>query len=102
HELKTPLTSIKGYTETLKSGAAGDPSVSGKFLDRIEENTNRLTAIISDLLLLSHIESFPQDVQWQKFDASSIQNKLEATFAPQLEKKKQKLKLSFSDSQWEG
>src|SRR5437016_2227347 len=64
HELKTPLTSIKGYTETLKSGALKDPEVGPQFLNRIEENTDRLTAIISDLLLLSHVESFPGDVHW--------------------------------------
>jgi len=102
HELKTPLTSIKGYTETLKGGAALDPTVSGKFLDRIEENTNRLIAIISDLLVLSHIESFPQDVNWEIFDASQLTQKLDGTFMPNLLKKKQVLKLSFSDQKLEG
>jgi len=102
HELKTPLTSIKGYTETLKAGAALDPNVSGKFLDRIEENTNRLIAIISDLLVISHIESFPQDVNWESFEASQLTQKLDGTFMPNLQKKKQNLKLSFSDQKLEG
>jgi signal transduction histidine kinase len=102
HELKTPLTSIKGYTETLKSGAINDPLVSAKFLDRIEENANRLIAIIGDLLVLSHIESFPQDIKWESFEASVLTNKLDGTFMPNLAKKKQTLKLSFADSKIEG
>ena len=102
HELKTPLTSIKGYTETLKAGAALDPNVSQKFLDRIEENTNRLIAIISDLLVLSHIESFPQDVNWNTFETSQLTQKFDGTFMPNLLKKKQTLKLSFKDQKLEG
>jgi len=102
HELKTPLTSIKGYTETLKSGASLDSKVSAKFLDRIEDNTNRLIAIIRDLLILSHIESFPQDVNWEVFEASQLTQKLDGTFLPNLLKKNQNLILSFSDQKLEG
>jgi signal transduction histidine kinase len=102
HELKTPLTSIKGYTETLKSGAAADPSVSGKFLDRIEDNANRLIAIIGDLLVLSHIESFPQDINWEIFETAQLTNKLDGTFMPNLQKRKQTLKLNFEDTKIEG
>jgi len=57
HELKTPLTSIKGFVETLKSGAIEDPRVAKKFLDIIELETERLSNLISDILLLSEIES---------------------------------------------
>jgi two-component system phosphate regulon sensor histidine kinase PhoR len=102
HELKTPLTSIKGYTETLKSGALKDPVFGPQFLDRIEENTDRLTAIISDLLLLSHVESFPGDVHWDTFDTDTVGKKLQSTFMPALEKKNQKLILEFSDEKIEG
>ena len=98
HELKTPLTSIKGYTETLKSGALKDPVFGPQFLDRIEENTDRLTAIISDLLLLSHVESFPGDVHWKKIETKEVAKKLDATFMPTLEKKHQKLKNIFGDT----
>jgi two-component system, OmpR family, phosphate regulon sensor histidine kinase PhoR len=57
HELKTPLSSIKAYTETLRSGALGDPEVSQRFLGRIEEQTERLTRLIMDMLMLARIES---------------------------------------------
>lgn len=57
HELKTPLTSIKGFIETLKDGAAENKKVRDKFLDIIDIETSRLTSLIQDLLLLSEIEN---------------------------------------------
>ncbi|SHH40748.1 two-component system, OmpR family, phosphate regulon sensor histidine kinase PhoR [Clostridium collagenovorans DSM 3089] len=54
HELKTPLTSIKGFAETLKE--VDDPKIREKFLDIINEEAERLTRLINDILLLSHLE----------------------------------------------
>ena len=56
HELKTPLTTIKGFLETLKSGAMDDPESAERFLDIIIRNTERLTSITEDILSLSRIE----------------------------------------------
>lgn len=54
HELKTPLTSIKGFSETLKD--VEDEDTKNKFLTIINEEAERLTRLISDILLLSQIE----------------------------------------------
>ncbi len=54
HELKTPITSIKGYVETLNNVVSDVEHKS--FLNIIENNTNRLNTIIDDLLLLSRVE----------------------------------------------
>jgi two-component system phosphate regulon sensor histidine kinase PhoR len=56
HELKTPITSIKGFLETLREGALKDPEHAERFLDIIIKHTDRLTAIVDDLLSLSRIE----------------------------------------------
>ncbi len=56
HEIKTPLTAIKGFVETLRSGAVNHPEEAVRFLGIIEKNTNRLNAIIDDLMKLSLIE----------------------------------------------
>lgn len=56
HELKTPITSIKGYVETLREGAAEDTETRNRFLDIIARQSERLNAIINDLLQLSKIE----------------------------------------------
>ena len=57
HELKTPLTSIQGFVETLKAGAIEDRSVALKFLNIIDIETKRLYRLIQDILLLSEIEN---------------------------------------------
>ncbi len=57
HELKTPLASIKAYTETLLDWAIEDPTVNIRFLERIDEQANRLDQLIHDLLSLARLES---------------------------------------------
>ncbi len=57
HELKTPLTSIRGFVETLKNGAIADEAVARRFLDIIDIETERLYFLIQDILTLSEIES---------------------------------------------
>lgn len=56
HELKTPLTSIKGFVETLLDGAAEQSDVRAKFLGIINVEVERLGSLIEDLLILSEIE----------------------------------------------
>ena len=57
HELKTPVTSIKGFAETLLDGAYKDPKALKGFLEIIFQESDRLQSIISDLLELSKIEN---------------------------------------------
>ncbi|AMP20783.1 hypothetical protein AZF37_05955 [endosymbiont 'TC1' of Trimyema compressum] len=61
HELKTPLTSIRGFIETLKNGAISNPEVAQRFLDIIEVESVRLENLISDVLNLSDIEERKED-----------------------------------------
>lgn len=58
HELRTPLTSIAGYAEMIRDGDAGEvPPAMDRMLDVVTRNTERLRALIEDLLTLSRIES---------------------------------------------
>ncbi|KPC73790.1 two-component system histidine kinase PnpS [Laceyella sacchari] len=57
HELKTPITSIRGFSETLLDGAMGDPDTCREFLQIINEESLRLQRLIGELLDLSKIES---------------------------------------------
>ena len=61
HEIKTPLTAIKGFVETLRTGEDVDPKETQRFLSIIEKHVNRLTAIIEDLMKLSKIERQDED-----------------------------------------
>jgi two-component system, OmpR family, phosphate regulon sensor histidine kinase PhoR len=56
HELKTPITTIKGFVETLRDGAMEEPEQADRFLAIISRNADRLHAIIEDLLSLSRLE----------------------------------------------
>jgi two-component system, OmpR family, phosphate regulon sensor histidine kinase PhoR len=56
HELKTPITSIKGFVETLLDGAIQDKEDTLRFLGIISRQADRLNSIIEDLLSLSRIE----------------------------------------------
>ncbi len=56
HELMTPITSIKGFVETLRDGAVGDPKRAKEFLEIILKHADRLGTIVEDLLSLSRLE----------------------------------------------
>ncbi|MDO5414756.1 MAG: ATP-binding protein [Bacillota bacterium] len=78
HELKTPLTSISGFIETLQAGAAEDPEIRHKFIDIIAIETARLKRLIEDLLVLSDIEN-RRDSEGMEFDIKpAIENTVEA------------------------
>lgn len=70
HELKTPLTAIKGYTETLLSGALDDQVNARRFVEKIEANTDRLVTLVKDILALAQTEAESEQlkvapVNWQ-------------------------------------
>ena len=71
HELKTPLASIKAYTETLLDWALHDETVNVRFLERIDEQAERLNQLILDLLSLARLESGPGDLRPPAARASS-------------------------------
>lgn len=56
HELKTPITSIKGFSETLLDGAAEEPDTRHQFLKIINDESHRIKLLIDDLLILSKLE----------------------------------------------
>lgn len=59
HELKTPITNILGYVETLSDGAVDDPARARPFLETIQRHAGRLNLIIDDLLILTRLENSP-------------------------------------------
>lgn len=61
HELKTPITSIKGFVETLLDGAIDEPETAKRFLTIVQNQTSRLGNIIEDLLTLSRLEQSEEE-----------------------------------------
>ncbi len=72
HELKTPLTSIKGFVETLRSGAMDDKAHAIRFLDIMAKQTQRLENLVNDLLILSSLESKDVKMNFVKADIVSV------------------------------
>lgn len=81
HELKTPLTSIRGFVDTLKNGAIKEEKVAKTFLDIIDIETERLYGLIQDILLLSEIESVP-DRDLEPCDVNEVIEEVAAMLAP--------------------
>ncbi len=72
HELRTPLTSIKGYTETILQDVEEGKTADPEFLKIILKNSNRLLALINDLLDLSAIESGADELHRSELDTAEI------------------------------
>ncbi len=72
HELRTPLTSIKGFVETLLNGNLDDKEVLERFLNIINNETDRMIVLINDLLDLSRIESGKQSLSKEPVDIKKI------------------------------
>lgn len=93
HELKTPLSSIKAYSETLRLGALEDPVNRLRFVERIEEQANRLSDLILDLIRLARIESGMVAFEVRDIRLSQIAQQRIHAFRVQAEKRSLTLEL---------
>jgi PAS domain S-box-containing protein len=92
HELRTPLTSIKGYLDLVLTGDAGDvPLEQREFLDVVAHNTERLVAIVNDLLDLSQLEGDGIALQVVSVDLAALTAQAVQSLRLQLEGKRQQL-----------
>lgn len=72
HELKTPLASIKAFAETLLADDVMDAATRRRFLVRIEEQADRLHALVLDMLMLARIEAGAEAFALQSCDVGAI------------------------------
>src|SRR5437867_6625683 len=86
NEFKTPLTSIRGYTETLLNDPPEDPTITGEFLQSIQRNAGLLQALVEDLLVLAQLEHDPP-VEKKPLNISELIDELVHSRARLLEKK---------------
>lgn len=87
HELKTPLTAIKGLSETLRDGAADDSDVKCQFLNSIIVESQRLLLMVSNLLNLSTAERGALSPGIEPFDVEAGAVEVAGRFAPVADKK---------------
>lgn len=80
HELKTPLTSIKGFIETIKDNDITDKNKLNRFLGIIDTEADRLRDMIDDVLLLSRVES--EIPNYDKFSLKEVGQEVDSVMEP--------------------
>ncbi|MFH1454120.1 MAG: ATP-binding protein [Armatimonadota bacterium] len=95
HELRTPVTCIKGYVETLLDGHFSDPETFKRFLEIIREEADRLSRLINDLLDLSLIESRQVEMHYDTINLNKIIQDTKDILRPSISSKKIILKLNL-------
>lgn len=98
HELKTPVTSIKGFTETLLDGAMEDRETCREFVEIIDSEADRLKRLIQDLLELSKIEAGQVELRRSPADVSSIIRSTVLKLQGQIKKAGLKLELTLPET----
>lgn len=87
HELKTPLTTVKSYVETLLDGAADEPGVRERFLRVVESETDRMARLVKDLLHLSQLDQGASQWDVEPHEVAPILEECMARLAVQVERK---------------
>ena len=91
HEIRTPLTAIIGFVETLKQGALDDREKAHAFLQTIHENAQRLNRLVDDLLILSGIELGEANLKPEMLAMEEVIDHALAVVAERIAEKKLKL-----------
>jgi two-component system phosphate regulon sensor histidine kinase PhoR len=94
HELKTPLAVIKANVETLVDGAVDDAENRGRFLDQIARQSDRLHALILDLLSLARIESGDEQFDFKPVPLAPLVQSCLERHRPRAEGRRQQLLLA--------
>jgi two-component system phosphate regulon sensor histidine kinase PhoR len=79
HEIRTPITAIKGFAETLLEGAINDRENAHRFLEAIKNHSERLNSLVNDLLTLSRIELGDIKITKEVVDVDDVVNTVFAT-----------------------
>ncbi|MBC8047074.1 MAG: sensor histidine kinase [Fimbriimonadaceae bacterium] len=72
HELKTPITSIQGYLETLLDGGMDDPEINLAYLQKAMRNVERMVTVVDDLESIANLETRELPLQYENFDVTEL------------------------------
>jgi signal transduction histidine kinase len=99
HELKNPMTSIKGYTELLAAGAVGPVTeMQTSFLSTIRSNTERMSTLVSDLNDNSKIEAGRLRLEFKSVEIDELVDEIVRSTKRQVEDKQQSIKLELGEA----
>lgn len=91
HELKTPVTSVKGFLETILNDPDIEEKKRNQFIQRANAQANRLTDLINDIVILNKIEEAGEHFAFEKIDISEVIEEIEDEYQVALSAKKMKL-----------
>ena len=91
HELKTPITSIQGYSELLTSGMEYPPEQKKEFLLRIKKEAQNMTTLINDILMISRLEAGTTVQSKNEFDMSLMLDEILLSAKPMIDEQKLKV-----------
>ena len=91
HELKTPITSIQGYSELLTSGMEYPPEQKKEFLLRIKKEAQNMTTLINDILMISRLEAGTTVQSKNEFDISLMLDEIFLSAKPMIDEQKLKV-----------
>lgn len=98
HELRIPMTSIKGYTDLMNAGLAGPLSEQQKqFLEVIGRNLTRMTSLISDLSDINHVESGRMRFDMTAFDLREVVADVSDSLRERIGNRQQTLRIEIED-----
>ncbi len=98
HELKTPMTSIRGYADLLAKGAVGPVNENqAQFLSVIRANVERMARLVSDLTDISRIEAGKLELEFQRVNFHEVVDEVVHSLSQQIADKQQKLEVHIPE-----
>lgn len=96
HELKTPVSSVRGYLETILNNPDLDKEKQRHFIEKAFAQSERLTDLINDIVVLNKIEETSEHFEMESIEINLLLNELSGMYTQALSDKKMQLKLNFT------